>query len=123
MQGLELDLVGVCWSEDFVWNGECWVSNRFNNKRWFPRKLDTPGRQQKHQFRVNAYRVLLTRARQGMIIYVPQPEMADQSRLRSELDMTSQFLIDCGAISIRGENSETVSLRPVSGGACTLSAN
>jgi hypothetical protein len=41
VQGLELDWVSVCWSEDFTWGGGTWVSNRFNNKRWSPRKMKT----------------------------------------------------------------------------------
>jgi hypothetical protein len=100
VQGLELDWVGVCWGEDFTWDGGKWVSNRFNNKRWFPRKMATASHVQKHQFRVNAYRVLLTRARQGMIIYVPQPPSSDQSRLHAELDRTAAYLVGCGAIEV-----------------------
>ncbi len=97
VQGLELDWVGVCWGEDFTWGGAAWVSNRFNNRRWSPRKMKTAADAQKHQFRINAYRVLLTRARQGMIIYVPQPSPSDQTRLRTELDNTAAYLAQCGA--------------------------
>jgi Uncharacterized conserved protein (DUF2075) len=100
VQGLELDWVGVCWSEDFTWDGAKWVSNRFNNKHWAPRRMKTAADAQKHQFRVNAYRVLLTRARQGMIIYVPQPRPWDQSRLSADLDRTAAYLIECGAVEV-----------------------
>ncbi len=100
VQGLELDWVGVCWGEDFTWDGARWVSNRFNNKGWVPRKMKTVAHAQKHQFRMNAYRVLLTRARQGMIIYVPQPSPSDQSRLHAELDRTAEYLVQCGAVEL-----------------------
>jgi hypothetical protein len=100
VQGLELDWVGVCWGEDFTFDGSKWVSNRFTNKKWIPRKMKTAADTQKHQFRMNAYRVLLTRARQGMIIYVPQPPPSDQSRLHAELERTATYLTQCGAVEM-----------------------
>jgi hypothetical protein len=100
VQGLELDWVGVCWSEDFVWDGTKWVSYRFNNKRWFPRKAGTSKETQRHRFRINSYRVLLTRARQGMIICIPQPDPADSSRLHAELERTAAYLLGCGAVAV-----------------------
>jgi hypothetical protein len=100
VQGLELDWVGVCWGEDLTWDGAKWVSNRFNNRHWVPRKMRTSADAQKHQFRVNGYRVLLTRARQGMIIYVPQPPALDRSRLHMDLERTTEYLVQCGAVVI-----------------------
>jgi hypothetical protein len=100
VQGLELDWVGVCWGEDFTFDGVIWVSNRFTNKKWIPRKMKTAADTQKHQFRINAYRVLLTRARQGMIIYVPQPPPSERSRLQAELDLTAAYLTQCGAVEL-----------------------
>ncbi len=91
VQGLELDWIGLCWGEDLVWTRDQWVSLNFNGKNWKPNKNE-----RKHQFRVNGYRVLLTRARQGMILYVPKPSAEDSSRLHKELDSTAEFLIDCG---------------------------
>jgi len=100
VQGLELDWVGVCWGEDFTFDGVKWVSNRFTNKKWVPRKMKTEADAQKHQFRLNGYRVLLTRARQGMIIYVPKPATSDHSRLHAELERTAAYLAQCGAIEV-----------------------
>ena len=94
-QGLELDWIGVCWGEDLLWNGSEWRSFSFSGKTWKP-GTD----QQKHKYRVNGYRVLLTRARQGMIIYVPKPEKSDSSRLHQQLDATAEFLIQCGAVPL-----------------------
>jgi hypothetical protein len=91
IQGLELDWIGVCWNEDLLWSGAEWLSRNFNGKTWKANK-DT----QKHKYRINGYRVLLTRARQGMIVYVPRPDHSDTSRLHNQLDATANFLIQCG---------------------------
>lgn len=96
IQGLELDWVGLCWGEDLTWNGVEWILRRFNNKLWKPIKPDD----RRRLYLINAYRVLMTRARQGMVIYIPQPDTGDHSRLPSELDCTAEFLIGCGARSI-----------------------
>jgi hypothetical protein len=44
----------------------------------------------------NAYRVLLTRARQGMVIYIPEGEPEDMTRLPMFYDGTAEFLSSCG---------------------------
>jgi hypothetical protein len=91
IQGLELDWIGVCWGEDFLWNGTQWCSLSFTGKAWKENR-DL----QKHKYRVNGYRVLLTRARQGMIVYIPSPDSSDSSRLHTQLDATAQYLAECG---------------------------
>jgi len=91
IQGLELDWIGVCWGEDLLWSGTEWLSRNFNGKTWKANKDP-----QKHKYRVNGYRVLLTRARQGMIVYFPRPDHSDPSRLHDQLDATTQFLLECG---------------------------
>jgi hypothetical protein len=58
--GLELDFPIVCWGNDFIWNGE-WKSPPAKRS-----KAKDP-----HQLRVNSYRVLLTRGRNGFIVFVP----------------------------------------------------
>ncbi len=94
IQGLELDWVGVCWGDDLTWNGTGWDTKRFNNRLWRP----IPSRQEpKKRYLLNGYRVLLTRARQGMILYVPRPSQQDRFRLATELDGTAKFLLACGA--------------------------
>lgn len=93
IQGLELDWIGLCWGEDLTWaNGE-WICRRFNNRAW---KTINPKDQRKRNYLINAYRVLLTRARQGTIIYVPQPDKGDSSRLHQQLDKTADYLASCG---------------------------
>lgn len=60
-QGLELDFSIVAWGDDFVFNGEKWHSTMNIRK-----KVNDP-----HQIRKNAYRVLMTRGRDGLCIFVP----------------------------------------------------
>jgi hypothetical protein len=104
IQGLELDWIGVCWGEDLIWDGAVWRSQSFNSKKWTTvrpelfKDIDRRLRvERKHRYRVNGYRVLLTRARQGMIIYVPDPPTADISRSHEDLNRTFDYLIECGA--------------------------
>ena len=97
IQGLELDWVGLCWGEDLAWDGAKWACSRFNNKQW---RAIKPTDHRRLSYLVNAYRVLMTRARQGMVIYIPQPGRDDVSRLHRELDLTADFLAACGAVPI-----------------------
>lgn len=67
-QGLELDMAIVAWGNDFLWNG----------KEWELRKMRTRIPQaDPHQLRLNSYRVLLTRSREGMVIFIPPETMFD----------------------------------------------
>jgi DUF2075 family protein len=95
IQGLELDWVGMCWSEDFVFENGAWHSKNFHNKGWRENKNPT-----RHFFRKNAYRVLLTRARQGMTLFVPIADPEDNTRLAAHLDETYRALIDAGAVPL-----------------------
>jgi hypothetical protein len=95
IQGLELDWVGLCWGGDFVWS---------DSIGWQPRSLRHGRRSrwsaiknaQKQIYRKNAYRVLLTRARQGMVIYVPAGDVADPTNCPNEFENTAQYLLRCG---------------------------
>ena len=48
------------------------------------------------QYIINKYRVLLTRAREGMVFWLPRGEDWDDSRSPAEIDTVAEFLIDCG---------------------------
>ena len=61
-QGLELDFPIVCWGQDLAWDGKAWQSQ-------VPRRTKA---RDPHQLRINSYRVLLSRARDGMCIWVPE---------------------------------------------------
>ena len=48
----------------------------------------------------NAYRVILTRARQGMVVFVPKGDASDATRPPDYYDGTYNYLLDCGFIPI-----------------------
>jgi hypothetical protein len=94
IQGLELDWIGLCWGGDFIWRETGWLKRKFRPgpvSRWGNIKSA-----QKRIFRENAYRVLLTRARQGLVIFVPPGDPDDPTRSPEEFDSTANFLLRCG---------------------------
>jgi Uncharacterized conserved protein (DUF2075) len=66
IQGLELDWIGVCWDADFRRDGNKWGLYSFKGTRW-----QDVNESHRRVYLANAYRVLLTRARQGMVVFVP----------------------------------------------------
>ncbi|QDU83145.1 hypothetical protein Pla163_02420 [Planctomycetes bacterium Pla163] len=91
IQGLELDWVGVCWDANFRYGKSGWSCFSFVGTKW-----NKVHRVEKVRYLTNAYRVLLTRARQGVVIYVPRGDASDATRLPEFYDKTAEFLIDCG---------------------------
>ncbi|MGY2915782.1 DNA/RNA helicase domain-containing protein [Bradyrhizobium sp. USDA 3262] len=91
IQGLELDWVGVCWDADFRSIDGKWQYYRFSGTRW-----QNVNDESRKIYLTNAYRVLLTRARQGMVIYVPTGDEIDATRPPSYYDGTADFLRHCG---------------------------
>jgi hypothetical protein len=91
IQGLELDWVCVTWDADLRYASEGWTHFRFRGDKW-QRRHQADAR----QYLVNAYRVLLTRARQGMVIFVPPGDARDPTRLPSFYDGTYRYLVDVG---------------------------
>lgn len=91
VQGLELDWVGVCWDGDFYHNGGEWVYQAFKGTKWQHLSDEF-----KRLYSKNAYRVILTRARQGMIIFVPKGDPSDRTRPPCFYDGTFAYLRSCG---------------------------
>jgi len=91
IQGLELDWIGMCWDADFRRVGDRWSFHDFLGASW--RNVHDTRRQ---TYLANAYRVLLTRARQGMVIYVPKGDEADHTRPPHFYDGIASFLKACG---------------------------
>lgn len=91
VQGLELDYAVVCWDGDLRRCSGNWKAMKLRASRW-QRDNDT-------DVAINGYRVLLTRARKGMIIFVPQgdPTGEDETRPSAMYDVIASYLIDCGA--------------------------
>ncbi|MBX7111193.1 MAG: DUF2075 domain-containing protein [Dehalococcoidia bacterium] len=91
-QGLELDWAGVCWGNDFSYDGDRgdWKIRRFLGSRW------TRANAERSRFILNGYRVLLTRARRGQVIWVPQPEVPDPTLKPEDFDTTAELLRAAG---------------------------
>jgi len=91
IQGLELDWACVAWGGDLsLHNGE-WKFQKFRGDKW----TNVNG-VEAQEYLVNAYRVLLTRARQGMIIFIPKGDSNDITRLESRYDGTYEYLKTIG---------------------------
>jgi hypothetical protein len=95
VQGLELDWVGVCWDGDFHHKGGKWISQAFRGTKW-----QSVNDKSKRLYLKNAYRVILTRARQGMILFIPKGDISDPTRDPSFYDGTFDFLRSCGIPSL-----------------------
>jgi hypothetical protein len=97
IQGLELDWVGVCWDGDFHHRAGGWVCQAFKGTKW-----QSVNDHSRRLYLKNAYRVILTRARQGMVLFVPRGDSTDHTRPPSFYDGTFEFLRACGVNTIDG---------------------
>ena len=91
IQGLELDWIGICWDADFRRERNDWRLYDFKGKAW-----QNVNDIYRRVYLANAYRVLLTRARQGMVIFVPKGDAKDHTRPPEFYDETYEFLSSCG---------------------------
>ena len=87
VQGLELDWACVTWDADFRYSPNGWECKSFCGNRWI-----NINKEERKQYLKNAYRVLLTRARQGMVIVVPQGDDEDATRNPAFYDPTFEYL-------------------------------
>lgn len=91
IQGLELDWSVVGWDANLRSNNNGWEHYKFAGTSW--QKIHKENAQ---QYLLNAYRVLLTRARQGFIIYIPDGDKNDVTRLPEFYNSTFSYLQSCG---------------------------
>ena len=91
VQGLELDWACVIWDGDFRFNGTNWSHHKFKGTRW-----ERVNKSERQIYLKNAYRVLLTRARQGMVLVVPEGSANDPTRSPGIYDCTYQYLRSLG---------------------------
>lgn len=91
IQGLEIDWACVTWDADLRRNATGWAYHDFRGSRW-TRVHSTDHR----RYMLNAYRVLLTRARQGMILFVPEGDLDDHTRLPAFYDASFEYLRGLG---------------------------
>ena len=91
IQGLELDWVCVAWDADLRYTEDGWNYKEFVGDRW-----NNIHKDHKQRYLKNAYRVLLTRARQGMVIFVPPGDDRDGTRDPGYYDRTYEYLRGIG---------------------------
>ena len=94
-QGLEIDWTLLCWGSDLLWRDNSWRSRRFVGKRWqADKQIDLA---------LNRYRVLLTRARHGMVVWVPaNPDSSIPHVDGAELDALADRLVEAGFQKLNG---------------------
>ena len=92
IQGLELDYTLLCWDADFRLIGDEWAVFNINGTTWQNQKQES-----QKNYRENSYRVLLTRARKGLVIYVPKGDLTyeDETRKPEFYDGIFKFLQAC----------------------------
>ena len=100
-QGLELDWVGLCWGLDLTPSkrGDTWVYRKFRGARW-----QNVQQEAEKYFTLNRYRVLLTRARKGMVIWVPQGDSNDPTRDPELFDSVYDALLKAGVPELDWES-------------------
>jgi hypothetical protein len=91
VQGLELDWICVSWDGDLRFTGSDWSYHDFRGDRW----INIKNADNRNYLR-NAYRVLLTRARQGMVLFVPYGDSTDATRSPEFYDATFDYLTELG---------------------------
>ena len=109
VQGLELDYTCLLWDADMRYDNGKWRFYKFNGQtKWVEQTPTTESRQELIKYMLNAYRVLLTRARSGMVICVPEGNgnktstgfWEDSTRLPEYYDGTYQYLKGLGIVEI-----------------------
>jgi len=95
VQGLELDWVCVTWDADLRRHSGTWGYHSFRGDAW-----TTIHKDDRRRYLLNAYRVLLTRARQGMVIFVPLGDESDPTRDPRFYDDTYEYLVALGVAEV-----------------------
>jgi len=91
IQGLELDWVCVAWDGNFCWAADDRIYRKFRGTKW-----QNINKEEDRLFLKNSYRVLLTRARQGMVIFIPEGSAEDPTRNPEYYDGTFDYLRGLG---------------------------
>ena len=91
VQGLEIDYAVLAWDADLRYTSNGFEYFKFRGTKW-----NHVNQEQRQHYLKNAYRVLMTRARQGLIIYIPEGDEEDPSRLTKYYEGTYQYLKHVG---------------------------
>lgn len=90
VQGLELDWTIVAWDANLRYKNN-WKFLKFSGTQWKNIKNEAD-----KKYLLNSYRVLLTRARQGIVIFVPYGDIKDETRKPEFYDGIYKYLQECG---------------------------
>jgi len=96
VQGLELDWSCVVWDGDLRYSSNGWQPFSFKGNKW--QNINSIERK---KYLLNAYRVLLTRARQGMVIVIPEGNNEDHTRKKEYYDGTYNYLKEIGVKTLQ----------------------
>ena len=91
IQGLEIDWACVAWGGNFYFSNSEWKYQNFKGTKWQNINNDMD-----KEYLKNTYRVLLTRARQGMVIFVPESSVLDHTRPKAFYEKTYEYLKQIG---------------------------
>ena len=91
IQGLELDWTCVAWDANLRKQDEGWEYKKFRGTKW-----NNINKEIEKRYLLNAYRVLLTRARQGMALFIPEGDSTDRTRLPEFYDPVFDYFTKCG---------------------------
>lgn len=95
IQGLEIDWVCLAWDINYFFKDGKWNCQYFSGTKW-----QNIHNENDKTYLQNAYRVLLTRARQGLIIYIPEGDDLDHTRPKELYDSTFNYFQSCGIQTI-----------------------
>ena len=96
IQGLEIDWACVAWGANFYIEENNWSYQNFKGTRW--QNINKPIDK---EYLKNTYRVLLTRARQGMVLFIPEGSSIDHTRAKKFYDQTWDYFIQVGIEEIK----------------------
>lgn len=103
MQGLEIDVAGLLWGGDLIFPEGRVVARSLRGRRWCPVNGvgDPQASADDPRTRIqNKYRVLLTRFRKGMVVFVPMGSADDPTRAPADFDSVYEYLLRCGVHSL-----------------------
>jgi len=91
IQGLELDWTCIAWDANLRKMDNGWEFKNFRGTEW--QNINDAIRK---RYLLNTYRVLLTRARQGMIIFIPEGDKLDRTRKPEFYNPVFEYFKECG---------------------------
>ncbi len=98
IQGLEIDYAVVAWDADYRYENGQFQYYRPSGSRWH-----TINQEDKRRYLKNAYRVLLTRAREGLVIFVPKGNDNDNTRQCKFYDELWEYLKQIGVEELKSD--------------------